>query len=493
MFFRRHHFRSGWIVLLVTGLLMLPSPVQAQDAGLDSLAEGRGTVQLVDWPDVPLEQLLDEMGRRAPRLLPEIDRLTLDYGYVAGQATSDWSFEIAWRPGNSLLESGRVKPWREAPPDVRMVSVELLADVVVRGDPVAQMIVAVDSMRLRAAPNSYTFDVTVGHDRVFLNTDSDEAREFLKSGATLDNVVVERMGFAAFGRTETGDARTPRESPRRDPGPETSIYEPRTAILIGWRIGPNPYYVGPRRTDGAREDARRRPDVQGRDATGTADTRPNRGDAVDREEAARGQGDAGRDESGRRTGGREGDESTADRGDREGRSGDKTAKRGGSGKPSDDDDDDDDEPNLAVPALGAAAAVGLAAYAGGTVGVVGTGDSPIGLAAGYTHPSGGVQLQASVNTAVIAQEESQKLTVKALGFYDVLASRVQPAIGLGVQVDTGGGDDIEPAVSAGLVGNLGRFVLYGGYDVAQNVPEVGIAYNFRYQSTDPADDAIAGR
>jgi hypothetical protein len=471
---------------------MLPVPVQAQQAGLDSLAEGRGTVQLVDWPDVPLGQLLDEMGRRAPRLLPELDRLTLDYGYVAGDSTSDWSFEVAWQPGTKVLDNGRVRSWSDAPPDVRMVSVELLADVVVRGEQVARMIVAVDSMALRPAPNGYRFDVRVGHDRVFLDTDPDEAREFLKSGATLDNLVVERMGFAAFGRPQTGDARVPRETPRQERVPQPSIYEPRTSILIGWRIGPNPYYVGTRRVDGGRDDARRRPDVQGRDATGTADARPRRGEDVDREEAAREQDDDA-EESGRRSGRRDGEEATADRGDRSGRSGDESSKRGTSGKRSGDDDDDDDEPSLAVPALGAAAAVGLAAYAGGTVGVSGTGDSPIGLAAGYTHRSGGIQLQASVNPAVIAQEENQKLTVKALGFYDVFASRIQPAIGLGIQADTGSADDIEPAVSAGLVGNLGRFVLYGGYDIAQNTPEVGLAYNFRYRSPEKDDDAIAER
>jgi hypothetical protein len=232
--------------------------------------------------------------------------------------------------------------------------------------------------------------------------------------------------------------------------------------------------------------------VQGRDATGTADARPRRGEGVDREEAAR-ERDDDAEETGQRSGRGDGEGATADRGDRSGRSGDESSKRGASGKRSGDEDDDDDDPSLAVPALGAAAAVGLAAYAGGTVGVSGTGDSPIGLAAGYTHSSGGIQLQASVNPAVIAQEENQKLTVKALGFYDVFASRVQPAIGLGVQADTGGGSDVEPAVSAGIVGNLGRFVLYGGYDIAQNTPEVGLAYNFRYRSPEKKDDAIAKR
>jgi hypothetical protein len=62
-----------------------------------------------------------------------------------------------------------------------------------------------------------------------------------------------------------------------------------------------------------------------------------------------------------------------------------------------------------------------------------------------------------------------------------------------VQADTGEDATVEPAVSAGLVGNLGRFVLYGGYDIVQNTPEVGLAYNFRYQSPDPDEDTLANR
>jgi hypothetical protein len=124
--------------------------------------------------------------------------------------------------------------------------------------------------------------------------------------------------------------------------------------------------------------------------------------------------------------------------------------------------------------------VGLVAVAGGTVGLYGRGDTPIGLAAGYTRPEGGIQLHAAVNGAVLEGDSGQKLTVKALGFYDVFASRVQPAVGLGVQVDPDREGDVEPSVSLGLAANLGRVVIFGGVDVVQETPEVGLAYNFRY-------------
>jgi hypothetical protein len=124
--------------------------------------------------------------------------------------------------------------------------------------------------------------------------------------------------------------------------------------------------------------------------------------------------------------------------------------------------------------------VGLVAVAGGTVGLYGRGDTPLGLASGYTHPDGGVQVQAAVNSAVLDDGPDQQLSVRALGFYDLFGARVQPALGLGVMVDPGAGRDVEPAVSGGLVGNLGRIVLYGGIDVTRGTPEVGLSYNFRY-------------
>jgi hypothetical protein len=53
-------------------------------------------------------------------------------------------------------------------------------------------------------------------------------------------------------------------------------------------------------------------------------------------------------------------------------------------------------------------------------------------------------------------------------------------VGLGAHIDPQAGRNWDPIVSAGLVGNLGRVVLYGGVDLVQGTPEIGVAYNFRY-------------
>ncbi len=416
------------------------------------LGEGQGTVALEGWPR-SLPTLLDEMGRDAPYLLPRIDSLALDYRYAATDTTSQWSFVLSWRPAERVLYEGEVLPWRERPSGIRMTNAEFRATVRVDGEKRAEMIIGIDSMALRPTPNRFAFNVTVPHERVFLDTPPDEARRILSEGATLDRLVVERMGFSSSEAQRDGrsdrqpDARRRRDEPSRNP----SIYHPQTRILIGWRVGPQPYYVDDEDEDGDRETRRPRGNTIGRTPTADED-RPR---------------DAGQnDEAEGRRGGRNGEDTEKTDGDDTDRS-------------RDEDEDDEENTDLGTPALAAVAAVGIVAFAGGTAGLYGRGDTPIGLASGYTHPNGGVQLQASVNRAVLEDDPDQQLSVKALGFYDVFESRVQPAVGLGVRIDPDRGRDWDPAVSAGLVGNFGRFVLYGGVDVVQGTPEIGVAYNFR--------------
>ena len=444
--------------LLTSGLLVfvLAAPAVAQQS--DSAAappsamqgQAKGVATLTDWP-TSLPTLLREMGTDAPYLLPRLDSLALEYRYAASDSTSQWSFVLGWTPNHRVLYEGEILPWDEGPSDVRMVNVELRADVRVDDESVGEMIVAVDSMALRPLPSIYSFEVTVSHDRVFLNTSAEEARRALTQGITLDSLVVERMGFTSAAPS-TSDRRRPPDARERRPAPrpEPSVYEPRTSIFIGWRVAPRPYYVDVDEDDGRRTVRPRGETVgQGTDAE-TSRARASRRDDEDGEsdKAERGErGDAGTDET--------------------------------------EDDDDEDGPSLLVPALGAAAAIGLVAVAGGTVGLYGRGDTPIGLAAGYTQPSGGVQLQAAVNGAVIEDDPGQKLTLKAMGFYDVFSSRLQPAVGLGVQIDPQREGDVVPSASVGLAGNFGRVVLLGGVDVVQGTPEVGLTYNFRYT---PPDD-----
>ena len=445
-----------WLVLLV-GTLLFVAVGESRAQALRG--DGEGTAALEGWPR-SLPTLLDEMGQDAPYLLPRIDSLALDYQYAATDTTSRWSFVLSWRPAERLLYEGEVLPWRERPAGVRMTNVELRANVRVDGEKRAEMIIGVDSMALRPVPDRFAFNVTVPHERVFLDTSPTEARRILTEGATLEGLIVERMGFSSNAdrqrpRTGDRDARQQQTEPPRPP----SVYRPRSRIFIGWRVAPRPYYVGDRDRDTDRT-MRPRGNAVGRS---TADA--ERDDGPDREGRPEGRGTDAESES-------DGNGDDADR-----------ARAGNifsGGDDEDEKDDDEDDTSLQTPALAAAAAVGLLAFAGGTVGVYGRGDAPIGLASGYTHPRGGVQVQASVNRAVFNDASDQRLSVRALGFYDVFESRVQPAVGLGAHIDPKAGRDWDPIVSAGLVGNLGRVVLYGGVDLVQGTPEIGVAYNFRY-------------
>ncbi len=447
--------RLGLLLMVsLLGLAMSPGAVYAQapdsaQASSASTGQGKGTATLTDWP-ASLSQLLREMGEDAPYLLPRIDSLALEYRYAANDTSSQWSFVFGWAPAQRVLYQGDVMPREKGPSDVRMVNVELRAEVKADGETVGEMIVAVDSMALRPFPSIYSFEVSVNHDRVFLDASAEEARRALERGVTLDNLVVERMGFTSAETVSTSERRrSPEARDRRAPRPEPSIYAPRTRIYVGWRVAPRPYYVGDR---GGTRTVEPRGETVGRGAeTGT--TRAARRSEEDEAEP------------------RTDDRRTRSKSDDE-----------------EEDEDDEDFTNLRKAALGAVAAVGLFAYVGGTVGVYGRGDTPIGLAAGYTRPSGGVQLQAAVNGAVLEGDSGQKLTLKALGFYDVFSSPVQPAVGLGVQIDPTRSRDVVPSASVGLAGNFGRFLLFGGADLVHGTPEVGVAYNFRYGAGDASDE-----
>ena len=131
--------------------------------------------------------------------------------------------------------------------------------------------------------------------------------------------------------------------------------------------------------------------------------------------------------------------------------------------------------------MAGAAAVGLLAVAGGTVGYYGNAEMPLGLTSGLVRPKGGVLLQVAVNTAVLgADDEPEKLLGKVMGFYGVANLPIQPALGLGVMAEENGDDlDLTPSLSLGAVGNFGRLILFGGYDFAADGVDFGFAFNFR--------------
>lgn len=454
------------------------------------MREGRAV--LADWPR-SLSDLRDRMGRRAPYLLPKLDTLSVRYAYETGTDAVRMQFTIGWASSRSVLYRGEILPPRQAPQDIRMTSVELLLDVVRGGQPLAEIVVAVDTLALRSLPDTYTFNAVVPYDRVFLDTPADSARAYLERGVELRRPTVERIGFDRFVEGEpVGDARPPRndrtEAP--DPAPPPRVYEPRTAIAIGWRVAPRPYYIVRRDGRTVRQPAEdrtvtRTDDAEGRTArtNGGTDDAPRSRTGDTRDGNAR-EGDSrtadagdGRARSGRSGGGDGGD---AEKGDAENGDGAKSNDGTSAPKRSGDDDDEDDD-SLAPAALGAAAVIAGVAYFGGTVGVYGSGDTPIGLTAGVTRANGGVHLQAAVNPEVIEQEDRQRLTAKVMGFYDVFNAPIQPAASVGLRLETFGDDtQADPSVSLGLVGNTGRIVLYGGYDVVHSTAEFGLTYNFRY-------------
>lgn len=405
--------------------------------------QGRGTVTLTEWP-ASLGSLLDEMGRNAPYLLPKVDSLALDYRYATTDSTSRWSFVLGWQAGNRVLYKGDILSRQSAPPDLRMVNVELRAQVDTAGEHAAEMIVAVDSMRLAPFPSIYSFEVTVRHGRVFLDASAEEAREMLRKGVTLDSLIVERMGFVTAAPSSTSEGPENREERRRRSRSDPSVYQSQTRIHIGWRVAPRPYFVDEQKGE---RTVRPREEAIGR-TVAVHETRERT-----------------------RTDGRAGEEGLATT---------KPRSRDDS-----EDEDDEDDTSLRGAALAVVAALGIMAYTGGTVGMYGHGETPIGIAAGYTHPNGGFQLQAAVNGSVISGETAQKLTVKGLGYYDSFSARLKPSIGLGVQIDPTASGDVRPNLSLGFATNIERLTLLGGFDVIQASPEMAIVYNFR----DPVEDS----
>ena len=450
--------RSGLLVL-VAALCVVAQPASAQEV------RPSGTVTLTDWPDTLAAAPDDAFETSDYQLLPRLDALTMEYRYAGASDGVDLSFVLSWAPGAEGRYDGQVLPYDQLPPDIRLVQVELIADVVVDGRDVADMMVAVDSMALPAHPSVYAFEVSdLAYDAVFLDTPADSARQYAAAGFTLRNLAVNRIAFSSFGERSlqsTPDVARNEPPPAPRPRPPRSVYAPRTTIFVGWRIGPTPYYMGRDRT---------RRTVQPRDASvGRTTAETERGDA----QSSRGE--------------RAGEEAPSEGEATAGEGGERNAqgeRSGNSRKQGRDRDDDDDEDSLLPASAAAVAVVGAAAIIGGTVGVHGTGRTPLGLTAGWVRPSGGALVQASINTAVLGGDGRQHLEAKLVGFYDVWGGPVQPALGLGAMATAEGDNtDVEPSVLVGLAGNLGRVVLIGGYDVVQGTPEVGVAINFKFRSS----------
>ena len=405
----------------------------------------KGVLHLTDWP----RALLDEGRTLEPfadlDLLPFLDTLALEYTYDIDAGRPAMTFTLWWIPGDEAILDGRRVPADRLPADVRLTALDLRAGVYVGGRRVTELIVSVDSFALEPAPFVYRFDgLDLDWPTLFADVPADSARRLFETGFELRDPEVLRIAFAEYEPPE-------REPLVAAPAPSrTTVYVPDRRVWIVIRGGRGYPYIatGPRRP--------RRGDI-GRDLADDA-RRPR--DKPRDDERGREKDEAPKDADAQRDG-----------------------KRGGLldglGKKKKDDDDDDEQ--LLPAALAGAAAVGLVAVAGGTVGLFGHERAPIGLASGFARERWGGLLQVAVNEAVLgASDEPERLVGDLFFFFDAFRAPVMPGLGLGVWAEEHGDDvDLSPSFSLGAVARAGPVLLQGGYDLIEGGAQFGLAVTFR--------------
>ncbi|MDX1547181.1 MAG: hypothetical protein R3247_09350 [Rhodothermales bacterium] len=433
----------------LAALLILTSVFTLSVAPPSRAQEGEGVAALLRWPAA----LYEEDGASYPYdLLPALDSLALGYRYDVHDGAPRLRLTLAWAPGPvGVLENERVAA-EAMPGRLRLLAAEIQADVVAEGRTVARLHLVLDSLALAPLPDRHRFTLEgQPWEAIFEGVTGAEARALFAGGFTLDHLEILRIAFASY---EDGEGGRPYD-PRRPTG--VGVYPPRIGVWVDW-IGP------PRARAGKRGADRARPEREPRETVGrTPGTEP------DRDRTREGGG-----AETERSGDRSGDRAERDRGDR------KRPSR--PGKKRNDDEKDDDAELLPV-ALAGAAAVGALAIGGGTVGYFGNTEAPLGLAAGRVAPHAGLLLQVAVNDAVLGAPGDETFVGRATTFYDLLGSRIQPALGLGVFAREQESGDAEwmPSVSLGAVGNFGSVLVLGGYDVVAGGVDVGLAFNWRHR------------
>ncbi|HET6569016.1 MAG TPA: hypothetical protein VFG50_13710 [Rhodothermales bacterium] len=452
-----------FIFLLSVAILALGSPL----TGLAQQRPGaEGVLRLVDWPERSMaehgasgRQIERELARH--ELLPFIDTLRVGYRYERQEDGPRLTVALEWKPGAyGMLDRKRV-PYTEMPDSILVTSLVLRADVYARGEQVTEAVIRLDGLRLAASPRVYSSDVPhLAWRDLFVHTPPPAARRIFEGGFDLRNLDILSATFESYGDSDEAmaeyhepDGRPSRHSDY-DVDAITDVF-----IDLSWLFRPQPWVVdGHVDDDGARHEPRG--GDMGRDASGGGERGSGRGSERTQAEPSREEGTTGSADGSKARGHRRKAEAdTKDSGD----------------------DSDDDDSELLPAALTAVAAVGVLAYAGGTVGYFGNArTAPIGLAAGLVRPSGGFLLQASVNEAVLRGQGEEHLLAKALAFHQVLPTAIQPAIGAGVLVSYANEKyTYEPSLSLGAVANFGPVVLMGAYDVALGGVELSAAFNFR--------------
>ena len=162
------------VLFIIVCFLILPVAT-----GLESFAQQHDAsfeyVYVVDWP--PELRADDTETPVGYDLLPFIDTLALGYAYMEEEGQPGLHFSLAWTPGPAGILNGERLPYEEMPEDIRIVDVDLRADVYVGGEPVAALMLSLDSLMLGARPDEAFFEKTdVAWNAVFTGVSEDEAR-----------------------------------------------------------------------------------------------------------------------------------------------------------------------------------------------------------------------------------------------------------------------------------------------------------------------------
>jgi hypothetical protein len=433
------------LAFLIASLVISPLDGLARQA-----ASGEGEVRLVHWPDVvyetqgamdiPSMRAADQYGELA--VLPRVDTLALRYAWSVVDGLPRIDFELRWVRGSGGIVDGRLVADAEMPEGIVLDLADLHADVVVGGERAGDLVLSLDSLYLPPDPDAYLFgtrDVTWSD--IFASMDSTAARRAFTAGFSLERLDILRVGFE---EVSEADERYVPVVVRRRPVRRTVIV-PDFDVWIGWDLWPDAYRPPPRGVPRRREP---RGDRTGRTAT-------------------EGQGAPG--------GTTRGGTRTRDEGD----SGGGSVWIPGAGK-SDDDEDDDDDSELLGPALVGVAAVGVLLAAGGTIGIQGSGDTPIGLFSGAVTPRWAFFVHVAVNPEVAKRDDGEKLRAGMLWALRPFAGSLRPAFGAGV-LATELGDDVEvdPTVDLGLVYARGQVVVLVTVDALSGQPRIGLGVNLK--------------
>ncbi|MEX2399266.1 MAG: hypothetical protein WD423_00750, partial [Rhodothermales bacterium] len=176
---------AAWLVLAMDAAMA--SSAYGQDDG------GAGTAVLAGWPEQHVREDLSH------DLLPFIDSLFVDYRYGMNGERPSLSITLEWIPDGAAVYGGARRDLSDLNADVRMVAIELSADVISDGRVVGEFNLVVDSMMAGPIPDAVEVllpDLT--WDNVFVDMPGEEARFVFEQGFELRDAEIEGVAFGAF-------------------------------------------------------------------------------------------------------------------------------------------------------------------------------------------------------------------------------------------------------------------------------------------------------